>query len=160
MTEPISTNFIHNIIEKDLQCERLFEDATNYTSFSNLKLNSDFEYQDWEIDGEKVDNGRIVARQSISVEQRNLDEIAKEAIDLLEKLDETITRLSVLWQTAKQDTYNDYTDYTPYIGWYLAIAYLEDYDKDKAKDILAEMEELYPASTIMGNKVRNLLKEI
>ena len=53
-----------------------------------------------------------------------------------EKLDETITRLSVLWQTAKQDTYNDYIDYAPYIGWYLAIAYLEDYDKDKAKVVL------------------------
>ena len=78
----------HN--ETELHLEAHFEDATNYTSFSNLKLNSDFEYQDWEIDGENVDNGRIVAKQSISVEQRTLDEIVKEAIDLLEKLDETI----------------------------------------------------------------------
>lgn len=78
----------HN--ETELHLEVHFEDATNYTSFSNLKLNSDFEYQDWEIDGEEVDNGRIVAKQSISVEQRNLNEIAKEAIDLLEELDETI----------------------------------------------------------------------
>jgi len=78
----------HN--ETELHLEVHFEDATNYTSFSNLKLNSDFEYQDWEIDGENVDNGRIVAKQSISVEQRNLDEIAKEAIALLEKLDGTI----------------------------------------------------------------------
>ena len=78
----------HN--ETELHLEVHFEDATNYTSFSKLTLNPDFEYQDWEIDGEKVDNGRIVARQSISIEQRNLDEIAKEAIDLLEKLDGTI----------------------------------------------------------------------
>lgn len=79
----------HN--ETELHLEVHFEDADNYTSFSNLKLNSDlFEYQDWEIDGEKVDNGRIVAKQSISVEQRTLDEIVKEAIDLLEKLDGTI----------------------------------------------------------------------
>ena len=78
----------HN--ETELHLEVHFEDATNYTSFSKLKLNSDFEYQDWEINGEKVDNGRIVAKQSISVEQRTLDEIAKEAIDLLEKLDGTI----------------------------------------------------------------------
>ena len=77
-----------------------------------------------------------------------------------EKLDETITRLSVLWKTAKQDTYNDYTDYAPYIGWYLAIAYLEDYDKDKAKDVLKDMEEMYPVGTAIGDKVRNLLKEI
>jgi hypothetical protein len=77
-----------------------------------------------------------------------------------EKLDETITRLSVLWKTAKQDTYNDYTDYAPYIGWYLAIAYLEDYDKDKAMDVLKEMEEMYPVGTAMGDKVIYLLKEI
>ncbi len=78
----------HN--ETELHLEVHFEKATNYTSFSNLKLNSDFEYQDWEIDDKNVDNGRIVSRQSISVEKRNLNEIAKEAIDLLEKLDETI----------------------------------------------------------------------
>lgn len=78
----------HN--ETELHLEVHFEDATNYTSFSKLTLNPDFEYQDWEIDGENVDNGRIVAKQSISVEQRTLDEIAKEAIDLLEKLDGTI----------------------------------------------------------------------
>ena len=76
-----------------------------------------------------------------------------------EKLDETITRLSVLWKTAKQDTYNDYTDYAPYIGWYLAIAYLEDYDKDKAKDVLKDMEEMYPVDTAMGDKVREILEK-
>ena len=76
-----------------------------------------------------------------------------------EKLDETITRLSVLWKTAKQDTYNDYTDYAPYIGWYLAIAYLEDYDKDKARDVLKEMEEMYPVGTAMGDKVREILEK-
>ena len=74
-------------------------------------------------------------------------------------LDQAITRLSVLWQTAKQDTYNDYTDYAPYIGWYLAIAYLEDYDKDKAKDVLREMEEMYPVGTAMGDKVREILEK-
>ena len=74
-------------------------------------------------------------------------------------LDQAITRLSVLWQTAKQDTYNDYTDYAPYIGWYLAIAYLEDYDKDKARDVLKEMEEMYLEGTAMGDKVREILEK-
>lgn len=44
----------------------------------------------------------------------------------------TTQRLTELWDMANQDTYNDYTDYAPYIGWYLAIGYLEDYNKDKA----------------------------
>lgn len=75
-------------------------------------------------------------------------------------LDQAITRLSTLWQTAKQDTYNDYTDYAPYIGWYLAIAYLEDYDKDKARNVLKEMEEMYPEGTALGDWVKELIIEL
>ena len=75
-------------------------------------------------------------------------------------LDQALTRLSTLWQTAKQDIYNDYTDYTPYIGWYLAIAYLEDYDKDKARDVLKEMEEIYPEGTALGDWVKELIIEL
>lgn len=48
-------------------------------------------------------------------------------------------RLSELWEISNQETYNDYTDYAPYIGWYLAIGYLEDYEKEKAKSILHTM---------------------
>ena len=33
-------------------------------------------------------------------------------------------------------------------------------DKDKAKDVLKDMEEMYPVGTAIGDKVRNLLKEI
>ena len=51
----------------------------------------------------------------------------------------TTQHLAELWEMANQDTYNDYTDYAPYIGWYLAIGYLEDYDKDKAKRIFTMM---------------------
>lgn len=47
-------------------------------------------------------------------------------------LSATTKRLSELWDISNQETYNDYTDYAPYIGWYLAIGYLEDYEKDKA----------------------------
>ena len=75
-------------------------------------------------------------------------------------LDQAITRLSTLWQTAKQDTYKDYTDYAPYIGWYLAIAYLEDYDKDKARDVLKEMEEKYPVGTAMNDIIKILMEKI
>ena len=77
-----------------------------------------------------------------------------------ENLNATIIRLSVLWKTAKQDIYNDYTDYAPYIGWYLAIAYLEDYDKDKARNVLKEMEEMYPEGTALGDWVKKLIIEL
>ena len=75
-------------------------------------------------------------------------------------LDQAITRLSTLWQTAKQDIYNDYTDYAPYIGWYLAIAYLEDYDKDKAITILEELSKVASDDTILKEKSIYLLKKI
>ena len=75
-------------------------------------------------------------------------------------LDNTTSRLSTLWEQSKQDTYNDYTDYAPYIGWNLAIGYLEDYDKEKAKAVLEEMKSMYDKETIIGNKVRELIREI
>lgn len=74
-----------------------------------------------------------------------------------EDLDETTSRLAVLWEQAKQDTYNDYTDYAPHIGWNLAIAYLRNYDKSKAKCILDEMKKLYSKDMAIGSKVNELL---
>jgi hypothetical protein len=59
-------------------------------------------------------------------------------------LGNTTSCLAALWELSKQDTYNDYTNYAPYIGWNLAIGYLENYEKAKAKEVLNEMKQLYP----------------
>jgi hypothetical protein len=75
-------------------------------------------------------------------------------------LDNTTSRLKTLWELSKQDTYNDYTDYTPYIGWYLAIGYLENYEKSKAQIILMEMEDLYSSSSAIGSNIRDLMKKM
>ena len=75
-------------------------------------------------------------------------------------LDNTTSRLKTLWEQSKQDVYNDYTDYAPYIGWNLAIGYLEDYEKTKAKDVLNEMKEMFPEGTAMGDKVIQLGNEL
>lgn len=94
------------------------------------------------------------------------DDVDKELTALFEKvskaedLDNATSRLATLWELAKQETYNDYTDYAPYIGWYLAIGYLENYEKDKAKNVLEEMAEMYPKGTMIGDKVRNLIERI
>lgn len=77
-----------------------------------------------------------------------------------EDLDDVTNRLASLWELAKQDTYNDYTDYAPYIGWNLAIACLRNYEKTKAKCILEEMAVLYPADSAIGKKVRSIQKEL
>ena len=73
-------------------------------------------------------------------------------------LNNTTYRLKILWEQAKQDTYNDYTDYAPYIGWNLAIGYLENYEKAKAKNVLNEMKQEYPKETVIGDKIATLLE--
>ena len=72
-------------------------------------------------------------------------------------LDYTTSRLKTLWELSKQESYNDYTDYSPYIGWSLAIGYLENYEKAKAKEILKEMKQVYPEGTALGDKIREVL---
>ena len=76
-------------------------------------------------------------------------------------MNNTTYRLKILWEQAKQDTYNDYTDYSPYIGWNLAIGYLRNYEKAKARNVLSEMETIYDDNeTIIGKKVRELINTI
>lgn len=45
-------------------------------------------------------------------------------------------RLSKLWKLSLQPTYNDYTPYSSLIGWNLAIAYLKNNDKTRAREVL------------------------
>lgn len=75
-------------------------------------------------------------------------------------LDNTTSRLSILWEQSKQGVYNEYTDYAPYIGWNLAIGYLENYEKSKAKDVLVDMTGIYSPGSLIGDKVRELLNGI
>ena len=76
-------------------------------------------------------------------------------------LSSTTKRLSELWDISNQETYNDYTDYSPYIGWYLAIGYLEDYEKEKAKSILTTiLKQKDGKSNAFLNEASNLLNKI
>ena len=75
-------------------------------------------------------------------------------------LDNTTSRLKTLWELSKQDTYNDYTDFAPYIGWNLAVGYLCNYEKAMAFDVLTEMVTIYDNKTVIGKKVRELIKTI
>ena len=77
-----------------------------------------------------------------------------------EDLDNTIKKLTELWALSKSDTYNGYTTYEPYIGWNLAIAYLCTNDKKEAKKVLKEMQSRYPEETAIGDKLKELIKQI
>ena len=75
-------------------------------------------------------------------------------------LNNTIHELALCWELAKQETYNDYTDYAPEIGWNLTIGYLKDNDKKNAKAVLEKLVDIAPAGTAIGGKARELLKKV
>lgn len=91
------------------------------------------------------------------------DDINKELTTLFENvskaedLDNTTSRLATLWEQAKQDTYNDYTDYAPYIGWYLAIGYLENYEKGRAKSVLEVLMIITEDDSSLYFNIRSIL---
>ena len=75
-------------------------------------------------------------------------------------LSATTKRLSELWEISNQETYNDYTDYAAYIGWYLAIGYLEDYEKDKAKSILKLLSSKYQDREYLDTTINDILNQL
>lgn len=76
-------------------------------------------------------------------------------------LSATTKRLSELWEISNQETYNDYTDYSPYIGWYLAIGYLEDYEKEKAiSTLLALKQHSNYSSSELQTKINSILNAL
>ena len=97
----------------------------------------------------------IVRGTSDSNVEQELAMLFENIIDA-DNLDNTTTRLAYLWEMANQDTYNEYTDYAPYIGWYLAVGYLKDYEKEKALDVILELENSYSCDTAIGEHVRRI----
>lgn len=75
-------------------------------------------------------------------------------------LKSTTSRLEELWNISQQDIYNEYTDYGPYIGWYLAIGYLEDYEKYKAKNILERMHNQYVNNYALNKAIMDILTRL
>lgn len=75
-------------------------------------------------------------------------------------LSATTNRLSELWEISNQETYNDYTDYSPYIGWYLAIGYLEDYEKEKAKSILKQLSSQSQDREYLDSTINDIFNKL
>ena len=75
-------------------------------------------------------------------------------------LDITLHDLSLCWELSTQETYNDYTDYAPEIGWNLAIGYLKDNNRKQAKTTLQKLIEVAPEGTAIGDKAREVLMKI
>lgn len=81
-------------------------------------------------------------------------------IETKSNLDTTINELRIMWDGSLSDSYNDYTEYMPEIGWLLANAYLRNNDKSQALEVLDILINEYPNGTAMGDKARELKRKI
>ena len=75
-------------------------------------------------------------------------------------IEATVHDLSLCWELSTQETYNDYTDFAPEIGWNLAIGHLKNNDRKQAKAVLEKLSTIAPAGTTIGDKTRELLKKV
>ena len=81
-------------------------------------------------------------------------------IETKHNIDDAIVRLSDMWAKSRSDTFNDYTEYMPEIGWMLANAYLRNNDKSKSLNVLDILIAESPEGTAMGDKARELKQKI
>ena len=91
--------------------------------------------------------------------QKKLDKLFTSVING-EDLKNTIHELSLCWELSNMETANEYTGHSAEIGWYLAIAYLKDNNKEDARKVLEEMATLCDEDSPMGKKVRELQEKL
>lgn len=77
---------------------------------------------------------------------------AQEGKDLAETIDE----LSRLYVLTKDDYVDIEDDYAYQIGWFLAVAYINDGDYEKALEIISNLETEYPDN----EDIRNIQKQL
>ena len=75
-------------------------------------------------------------------------------------LDSTIYRLSLLWELANMETYNDYTNEAPYIGWNLAIAHLKNNDQQAAIVVLSRLASSARINPEVRGEAEKLLEKL
>lgn len=100
-----------------------------------------------------------IARGDESKVEIELQEL-KQNISVGQDLENTIHRLEILWELSLMDTYNEYTDLSPDLGWNLAIAHLKNNERTEAMIVLKKMKSLYQEDSAMGKQVRQLIDRI
>lgn len=73
------------------------------------------------------------------------------------ELKQTIAKLEIIYNKAVSEEYNEYTDYSVTITWYMALAYLKDNRKEDAVIVLDKLVKDNPDSAIskMAEKLKN-----
>ncbi|MGL5938515.1 MAG: hypothetical protein ACRCY5_07345 [Phocaeicola sp.] len=83
-------------------------------------------------------------------DRANEEQIESELVSLFEGVkqnqnrEETIKRLSEIYLLASAERVNDYSDYMEIVGYYLSIAYMQNNDREHAKQILSEIAANQP----------------
>lgn len=72
----------------------------------------------------------------------------------------TLSQLKELWQKAQSDTYNEYTNQAPLIGWALANVYLINHDELNALHTLDRLIELTAPQSLVQTKAIELRHKI
>lgn len=75
------------------------------------------------------------------------------------ELKNTLHDLSLCWEISQMETFNDYTEYSAEIGWYLAIGYLKDNDRKNAKIVLERLVIISEEGSAISQKAKELLGE-
>lgn len=123
---------------------------------------SGWHYYDYQVTTELGNEYEMMFESSSFVRGVDTGSVEKELNSLFAKVksgddsENTIKRLSLLWELSTMETYNDYTDYAPQIGWNLAIAYLKDNDKTKAITVLNKLESIAEDGTAIKNMCTEL----
>lgn len=72
----------------------------------------------------------------------------------------TLSQLKALWQKAQSDTYNEYTNQAPLIGWALANVYLINHDELNTLHTLDKLIELTAPQSLVQTKAIELRHKI
>lgn len=94
------------------------------------------------------------------------DRVAEELKTLFGKvtagddIEDDIEKLDMLWAASLSPQYNDYTDYSPEIGWHLAIACLKNNDREKASTVLHKLIATTEQGSLINTKARELLEKM
>lgn len=75
-------------------------------------------------------------------------------------IDAAIHDLTLCWELSTMDTYNDYTDYSAEIGWYLAIAHLKDNDRKGARKVLEKLVKTSESGSAINRKAKEVLEKL
>lgn len=75
-------------------------------------------------------------------------------------IDAAIHDLTLCWELSTMETYNDYTDYSAEIGWYLAIAHLKDNDRKEARKVLEKLVKTSENGSAINRKAKEVLEKL